>query len=101
MRSKSTAPETAKQKTAALEPRRRPQGKKLGYKEERELAGLPARLEALEKEQGEIAGRLADPALYRDRSGEVKPLQARHAAIEAELAQLLARWEALEAKSSN
>jgi hypothetical protein len=31
----------------------------------------------------------------------VKPLQVRHAAIEAELAQLLARWEVLEAKSSN
>ncbi len=59
---------------------------------------MPARLEALEKEQGEIAGRLADPLLYRDRSGEVKPLQARHAAIETELTQLLARWEELEAK---
>jgi hypothetical protein len=28
----------------------------------------------------------------------VKPLQARHAAIEAELARLLERWEELEAK---
>jgi len=28
----------------------------------------------------------------------VKPLQARHAAIEEELTQLLARWEELEAK---
>ncbi len=95
------APETAKQKTAALEPRRRTQGKKLGYKEERELAGLPAKLEALEREQGDIAGKLADPVLYRDRPGEAKPLHARHAAIEAELARLLARWEELEAKSSN
>jgi len=57
-----------------------------------ELAELPARLEALEREQGEIAGKLADPALYRDRAGEVKGLQLRHAAIEAELTQLLARW---------
>ncbi len=95
----SRVPETAKPKTAALEPRRRTQSKgKLGYKDERELVGLPARLEALEQEQGEIAGRLADPALYRDRPGEVKPLQARHAAIEKELTQFLARWEELEAK---
>jgi len=101
VRSRPAPPETAKQKTAALEPRRRAQSNKLGFKEERELAGLPARLEALEREQAEIAGRLADPALYRDRPGEVKALQARHAAIEAELAQLLARWEVLEAKSSN
>jgi ATP-binding cassette subfamily F protein uup len=89
-----------KQKTAMLEPRRRPLGKKLGYKEERELAAIPGKLEALEHEQADIAGKLADPVLYRDRAGEVKPLQARHAAIEAELAQLLVRWEELEAKSS-
>jgi ATP-binding cassette subfamily F protein uup len=96
VRSRPAAPEAARRKTAALEPRRRAQ--KLGYKEERELAELPAKLEALEREQGEIAGKLADPALYRERPGEVKPLQARHAAIEAELTQLLARWEELEVK---
>jgi ABC transport system ATP-binding/permease protein len=99
VRSKLAAPERAKQKTAGLEPRRRTQGNKLGYKEGRELAELPARLEALEREQAEIAGKLADPALYRDQAGEVKELQLRHAAIEAELTQLLARWEELEAKS--
>ena len=60
---------------------------------------MPARLEALESEQGAITAKLADPALYRDRPGDVKPLQARHAAIEAELARLLERWEALEAKN--
>ncbi len=96
--SRSAAPEAAKSKTASLEPRRRTQSNKLGYKEERELAELPARLEALEREQGEIAGRLADPVLYRERAGEVKPLQARHAAIEEELTRALARWEELEGK---
>jgi len=98
-RSGASAPEPAKLKTGALEPRRRAQGKgKLGYKEERELAELPGKLEALEREQAETAGRLADPVLYRDRPGEVKPLQARHAAIEQELTQTLVRWEELEAK---
>ena len=101
VRSKLAPPERAKPKTAALEPRRRTQSNKLGYKEERELAELPDKLKALEREQEQIAGRLADPALYRDRSGEVKGLQLRHAAIEAELTQLLARWEELEAKSPN
>ncbi len=95
---RSAAPEAAKPKTAALEPRRRTQSNKLGYKEERELAELPGKLEALEREQAEIAAGLADPLLYRDRSGEVKPLQARHDAIEEELTQTLARWEELEAK---
>jgi ATP-binding cassette subfamily F protein uup len=96
--SKSAVLETTKQKTTALEPRRRSQSKKLGYKEERELAELPNRLEALEREQAETARKLADPMLYRDRPGEVKPLQVRHAAIEAELTRLLARWGELEAK---
>jgi ATP-binding cassette subfamily F protein uup len=98
VRSKLAAPERAKQKTAALEPRRRTQSNKLGYKEERELAELPDKLKALEREQEQIAGRLADPALYRDRSGEVKPLQTRHAAIEKELTRALTRWEELEEK---
>src|SRR5467141_482648 len=100
---RETAAENGKQKTGTLEARgrgQRPPGKaKLGYKETRELAELPARLEALELEQGEIAAKLADPLLYRDRPGEVKELQLRHAAVEAELTQVLARWEELEAKS--
>ncbi len=101
VRSKDAEPKPGKQKSGSLEPRsRRAAGKaKLGYKEERELAELPARLEALELKQGEIAGKLADPLLYRDRPGEVKELQLRHAAVEAELTQVLARWEELEAKS--
>jgi len=101
-RTKDPATVTTKQDGGTLAPRaqaRRAHGKgKLGYKEERELSELPDRLEALEREQADIAGRLADPALYRDRPGEVKPLQARHAAIEEELMQALTRWEELEAK---
>src|SRR5258707_5591202 len=93
VRSKDAEPKPGKQKSGSLEPRsRRAAGKaKLGYKEERELAELPARLEALELEQREIAGKLADPLLYRDRPGEVKELQLRHAAVEAELTQVFAR----------
>src|SRR6267143_807879 len=97
-RSRPATAETAKQKTAALQPRRRTQSNKLGYKEERELAELPDKLKALEREQEQIAGRLADPALYRDRPGEIKPLQTRHAAIEKELTRALTRWEELEGK---
>ena len=71
---------------------------KLTYRETRELEELPARLEALEREQQELAARLADPALYQDRSVDLRALNARHEAIEAELLDLLHRWEALEAK---
>jgi len=75
--------------------RRKP---KLGFNEARELEALPAQLEALEHEQAGIAARLADPATYADRTIDVRALDARHAAIEAELTRLLARWEELETR---
>jgi ABC transport system ATP-binding/permease protein len=80
--------------SAAAAPRR----VKLSYKESRELEEIPAKLEALEAEQRGIAERLADPATYQDRSTDVKSLNMRSEAIETELARLLERWEALEAK---
>ncbi len=71
---------------------------KLSNKETRELEELPARLAALEREQGELATRLADPAVYQDKSVDLKALGARNEAIDTELTALLARWEALEAR---
>jgi ATP-binding cassette subfamily F protein uup len=71
---------------------------KLSYNEARELEALPGRLETLEQEQAELARRLADPESYRDRSVDVRALNARHAEIEAELTRLLARWEELESR---
>jgi len=70
----------------------------LGYKEERELAGLPARIDALEREQAQITAALANAALYREQPEQVKQLNRRYAALEQELASALARWEELEAK---
>jgi ATP-binding cassette subfamily F protein uup len=72
--------------------------KKLSYKESRELDELPAKLQALEREQREIAAKLADPATYQDRAIDIKALNARNEAIDAELVALLERWEALEAR---
>jgi ATP-binding cassette subfamily F protein uup len=76
-----------------------PRPRKLSYNETRELEALPAKLEALEREQAEIAAKLADPATYQDRATDVAALDARHEAIEAELTALLARWEALESRA--
>jgi ATP-binding cassette subfamily F protein uup len=92
---KDAAAEAAKADTEPLVARRRA---KLGYKEARELEALPAMLETLEREQSGITQRLADPATYNDRTVDVKALNARHDAIEAELTNLLARWEELENK---
>jgi ATP-binding cassette subfamily F protein uup len=80
-------------------PRAEPRARRarLSFKEARELEALPDRVAALEAEQRRIGERLADPSLYREQAGEVSALQARFDAIEVELLDLLARWEALEA----
>lgn len=73
---------------------------KLGYNEVRELDGLPSKIEALEREQTDIARQLCSPAIYRDCPDEARALQGRLAVIEAELLSHLARWEELEAKQA-
>jgi ATP-binding cassette subfamily F protein uup len=73
---------------------------KLSYKEARELETLPVQIQALEAEQAQIAARLADPALYQSGSIDAAALNARGEAIESELLDALARWEALEMKAA-
>jgi ATP-binding cassette subfamily F protein uup len=70
----------------------------LSFKEERELAELPVKIDTLEKEQKQITAALANAALYRDNPAQVKQLNQRYAALEAELASVLLRWEELEIK---
>ena len=96
--------EEAKGEEPRPSPRPSPKGegerrRKLTYNESRELEALPAKLEALEREQSEIAARLADPATYQDRTIDVRAMNQRHEAIEAELTTLLARWEELESRA--
>jgi ATP-binding cassette subfamily F protein uup len=70
--------------------------RKLSNKEQRELAELPARIEALEAEQRELAVQLATPALYTDEPKRVAELQSRYERIDEELLLALERWEALD-----
>ncbi len=96
-----TAPSIVKAAGDKAVARPKPQArKKLNYNEARELGSLPAQIEALEKEQGEITAKLGDTALYRGEPDKAKILQTRYGAIEKELLTHLARWEALEAKQS-
>ena len=69
--------------------------RKLSYKEQRELDSLPARIEALELEQTDLAAQLAGTALYAEGAERIAAVTTRHAQIEEELLGLLERWEAL------
>jgi len=93
----STALKTAPQKDEENEGKRRTSAK-LGFKESRELADLPGRIEALEAEQAGLHARLADPALYQGDGSEVVAAKERLAELDSELSAAYARWEALEAR---
>jgi len=92
------APAPAPRPAAAASPsppRAPSASRKLGFKEQRELDELPARIDALEAEQRAIAERLAGAELYLREPQQVAVLQARYAQIDGELAQAMARWEDL------
>lgn len=80
-------------------PKPAPAKSALSFKEKRELEEMPARIEKLEAEQKELGTRLADPIFYARPAAETRPVMDRVGVIEEELAQLYARWEALEAKA--
>jgi ABC transport system ATP-binding/permease protein len=69
--------------------------RKLGYKEQRELDALPARIDALEQEQKAIQAELSAGAVYREDPARAGQLVARSEIIEQELMQALERWEEL------
>ncbi len=84
---KRTAPPTA-----AARPSKK---RKLNFRETTELAALPDRIDTLERERERAYAALADPAVLRD-GGAVGTARARLSALDVEIAELTARWEALE-----
>ncbi|HEY4301272.1 MAG TPA: ATP-binding cassette domain-containing protein [Candidatus Didemnitutus sp.] len=72
-------------------------GRKLTNKEQKELVGLPAKIEALEKEQAELTAQLADPHFYKSQAAKFAEVKARLDKLEKEHAIAFGRWEELEA----
>jgi ABC transport system ATP-binding/permease protein len=69
---------------------------RLSYKEERELAGLPAEIEALEREQTALNTRMSQPDYHRLASEHLRDDRKRLAQLEELLLERFARWESLE-----
>jgi ABC transport system ATP-binding/permease protein len=84
--------------TSAPAPAPTPKKAKLSYKEQRELEGLPARIEALEVEQKALGELLSGTAVYAGDAQVLAQTQARFSQIENELLEALERWELLGAK---
>ncbi|MBU4566205.1 MAG: ATP-binding cassette domain-containing protein [Desulfarculus sp.] len=76
-------------------PQERP--RKLSFNQKRELAELPQKIEALEREQAELHQRVSDPELYAKGGKEAAAISARLEALEREMEEVFSRWEKLEA----
>ena len=75
-------------------------GRKITFTESHELAGLPDRIDALERTREELYATLSDPAVLRD--GEATAAaSARLADLDTELEALIERWEELELLAAN
>jgi len=77
----------------------RVRGRKLSYREQRELEALPARIEALEAEQRALNARIAGPEFYKEAADAINASLARVEALQRELADAYGRWAALESVS--
>jgi ATP-binding cassette subfamily F protein uup len=75
-----------------------PARNKLSYKEQRELAELPAKIETLEKEQAQTRAQLADGSVYQRDPGLAQQLFRRDTEIDDLLLTAMERWEILSAR---
>ncbi|MRI34202.1 ABC transporter ATP-binding protein [Endozoicomonas sp. OPT23] len=78
--------------TEAAEPKK----KKLSYKLQRELDGLPAELEKLEEELSTLEAAMADPSFYADDQDKVQKTLDRLETLNQEIEEKMERWEELE-----
>ncbi len=74
--------------------------KKLSYRERRELDELPARIEKLEAEQHELAASVADSLFYTRGADVIRTTLAKLEEVQAELVKTLARWDALDSRTT-
>jgi len=74
-----------------------PATRRLTQAEKRLLESLPGRIEAMEEEQAQWHGCMADAAFYRRPGGEIARARQRSAELAVEIADAYRRWEELEA----
>jgi ATP-binding cassette subfamily F protein uup len=74
-----------------------PAKKKLSYKDQRELEGLPPLIQQLEAQQKAIEQELYDGTLYTRDAKRAAELNARNSKLEESLMEALQRWETLSA----
>jgi ATP-binding cassette subfamily F protein uup len=91
---KPDEPRGEKPKTTRIVARPR----KLSFKEQRELDGLPAAIEALESEQRALAARIAGPEFYKEGKETIARSLERVDDLQRQLAKVYARWAELDGR---
>jgi ATP-binding cassette subfamily F protein uup len=89
------APTNPPKRQAPAPPMPRAKPRRLTFNERNELADLPDRIDARERERATLYLSLADPAVLRD-GPAVVAVRSRLAELEAEITELTERWETLE-----
>jgi ABC transport system ATP-binding/permease protein len=70
--------------------------KKLSFKEQRELDGLPGRIAAFEAEQAQLREEAASPEFYKSPADRIRSVLARLESVQHDLDKVLERWVELD-----
>jgi ATP-binding cassette subfamily F protein uup len=73
-----------------------PRGRKLSFREQRELESLPDRIAELEARQAELQQQLASPGFFQSGGAKITEVTTELSRVADELADCFARWEQLE-----
>jgi ATP-binding cassette subfamily F protein uup len=84
--------------TAAAE-RAIAKARRLSYKDQRELEGMPEKIQRLEAEQLQLQTAIADPSLFQGNSARGTETLQRLQSLATELENAYSRWDALESES--
>jgi ATP-binding cassette subfamily F protein uup len=78
----------------------RAKGRRLSYKEQRDLEAMPERIQRLEAEQLQLQTAIADPKLFKDDPSRAAEALQRLQSLASELDDAYAVWDALESRSA-
>jgi ATP-binding cassette subfamily F protein uup len=70
---------------------------KLSYKDQRELGGLPAKIEKLEQRQTQLEQQISEPGFYESDAKKIKQVMRELAQVQAQMEIAFNRWGELEA----
>ena len=89
-------PQKAEKKSQKLQPKQKSSSKKLSYKDQRELDGLPDKIEMLEIEIANISQQICQPDFYKGERSQIQQTEQHLAQLQEQLSHCYARWEILE-----